>query len=776
MKTNQRQKPTAKSVPNDTIDWHKIIVEGINKSFTVGSKSVHVLHDVAFSIDRNDFVILFGPSGCGKSTILHILIGLEVPDTGKVTVFGEDLYSGGEDRRSSYRKKKVGIIYQQPYWIKSLNVVENVAFPLALRGVPRETTLARAMEQLKRVGMQKWAKYNPSELSSGQQQKISLARALVTDPEIIVADEPTGNLDYKSGLGLMKLLQDLRNAGKTIILITHDLGLLTFATKIIHVFDGRIDRISDTSSESINLITEGSKSLALPKSFESISLESEEDTEEVNIDKPKKRRSVKEIATGAVFLATILIKSLWFLFSLIIYLLIKLPQPESFRNLWRKIISKGETISQEYFVDYSLKNFRHQKLRTLVTIGGMSIGVGAVVFLVSIGFGLERLVISRVATFKETHQVEGTPAVASNIKITDDMLSTINKVQGVANTLPVISAVAKVNYSNANSSAAVYGVLPEYIRESSISPKVGDNLSETYSTKDDVLEIKNEKGAQDADFVNNADIRTIAVTPRTKRQVLVNDSFLSLIGLNRGNAIGKEVSLTFLLTKDLLGDTARVSSTAIPYLIAGIVEDTQNPVLYIHIDDLTQLGTKYYSQARIIARSEKDLPEIRKKLEGLGLKTTSLVDTISQIETIFRNARLLFGVVGLIAMAVACLGMFNTLTVSLLERSKEVGLMKAIGMQSSEVQSLFLTESMLMGIGGGVGGLLGGYLVGKLLSQVITVVASKSGAVGTFEVTYVPAYFVLFIIVLSVIVGVITGILPAYRSTKISALDALRYE
>ncbi len=224
-----------------------IQVKTVNKSFEVGNQKVQVLKHVTFEVKTGDFVIIFGPSGCGKSTLLHTILGLEEPTSGYISFLGKDIYEVGldvatsEDERAEFRKKNVGMIYQQPNWVKSLTVLENVAFPLTLMGMDKEKRRARALEVLQTVEMANWAAYIPAQLSSGQQQKVALARALVSNPKIIIADEPTGNLDFDSGQELMQILTKLNVEGqKTVVMVTHDLEYLSFAHTAIKMFNGEI--------------------------------------------------------------------------------------------------------------------------------------------------------------------------------------------------------------------------------------------------------------------------------------------------------------------------------------------------------------------------------------------------------------------------------------------------------------------------------------------------------------------------------------------------------
>jgi len=215
-------------------------IKDMRKSFPVGDGVVEILKGINISFGKGEFGIIFGPSGCGKSTLLHCLLGLEAPTSGSVSMEGTDIYKITEDQRSLYRRHKISIIYQQPLWISALNVIENVKFPLHLLDKPEEEIEKRAQEVLKQVGMDHWANYVPTTLSSGQQQKISLARALMLDPLMIVADEPTGNLDTVSGQELLDTFINLVNKGKTVIMVTHDLEYLKYGTKIVHMVDGEV--------------------------------------------------------------------------------------------------------------------------------------------------------------------------------------------------------------------------------------------------------------------------------------------------------------------------------------------------------------------------------------------------------------------------------------------------------------------------------------------------------------------------------------------------------
>lgn len=233
----------------------------LRKSFYVGfPNEVEILKGINIEIEKGDFVIIFGPSGCGKSTLLHTLLGLEPPTSGEINLEGQSFYGMKEDERANYRRHKVGIIYQQPLWISSLDVKENIVFTLKLLNLDQQKIDSRVTEVLSLVGMQDWKDYHPKELSSGQQQKVSLARALAVDPILVVADEPTGNLDTISGKQLIDHFNEFNKKGITIIMVTHDLEYLKYANKVIHMIDGMVvEQYVGKPGQSFNRDAQGKK-------------------------------------------------------------------------------------------------------------------------------------------------------------------------------------------------------------------------------------------------------------------------------------------------------------------------------------------------------------------------------------------------------------------------------------------------------------------------------------------------------------------------------------
>lgn len=226
------------------MDTEPIIrTRSLGKSFTVGRSVVRALAELELSVQRGSFVAILGPSGSGKSTLLHLLGGLDRPSSGSVEVSGQPLNQLDEDSLAAYRRTQVGFIFQSFHLLPRLTALENVALPLRFSGIPRKQRNARAMEQLERVGLADRAQHKPGELSGGEQQRVAIARSMVNDPELLLGDEPTGNLDTQSGLRIMESLSQLNLQGRTVVVVSHDPRITSFANDTLFLMDGR--RVSE---------------------------------------------------------------------------------------------------------------------------------------------------------------------------------------------------------------------------------------------------------------------------------------------------------------------------------------------------------------------------------------------------------------------------------------------------------------------------------------------------------------------------------------------------
>lgn len=629
-------------------------------------------------------------------------------------------------------------------------------------------------------------------------------------------------------------------------------------------------------------------------------------------------------------------------------------------------------VTRSYLIELAFRNMKAKKNRAIVTIGGVALGVGAIVLLVSIGYGLEKLVIDRVAKLDELKMADVTLGKAASVKLNDETIGKIKEIENVTEIIPVVSMVSKVRYNNSILDVMSFGVTKKYIDvvnptfisgekfedkdtnfvynfeegspvlgvnqeinwvDSSQKPEKGIfdfNLEE----EDSVLisgscslegeplgYVIRSEGGYVGEFVwgesyLNLDNRVLNLEKETNKeysrwirakvplwlidsenrmlpkldkngsqvweigcfkpeQILIEpqlddrylkwnlDSFLmngsvlgeatesaqisestasaalltdnevtqvastsaelfggevvvdsagiewveykstaedinklkevdfsgtivgeayistgmlKLLGMNKDEALGKTFNVSYIVPDgNVRGIKGRLQSKEREYKIKGVIEDDNSSFYYYQLADAKRLGISVYSQLKVLTDSQEKLVEVRKKIEFLGFKTNSTVDTVAQIESLFKTLRMILGLLGTIALAVASLGMFNTMTVSLLERTREVGVMKAMGMLSNEVRELFLAESMIMGVGGGVFGILLGFSLGKILSLVLTSISVVQGQ-GMINIAYIPWFFTVFILLISFVVGMITGWYPSKRARQISALNALRYE
>ena len=217
-----------------------ITIRNLKRYYRMGGTIVKALDGVDLDVERGELLCLMGPSGSGKSTLLNLLGGLDTPDDGTIMVAGRDISTLDENELAAYRRQSVGLVFQSFNLIPTMTALENVEFPMVFAGLSPAERRERAKEVLELVGLGDRINHRPTELSGGQQQRVAIARALVNQPAILLGDEPTGNLDSKTGLEILDMLQQLNRQGQTIILVTHDPRTSSYATRTVHMLDGRI--------------------------------------------------------------------------------------------------------------------------------------------------------------------------------------------------------------------------------------------------------------------------------------------------------------------------------------------------------------------------------------------------------------------------------------------------------------------------------------------------------------------------------------------------------
>ncbi len=221
-----------------------IEVKNATKIYKVGSEKILALDNVSFTINKGDFCCLLGSSGSGKSTLLNIMAGIEKITSGEILIKGKNITKMGEHQLAKFRQKYLGFVFQSYNLINSLNAIENVELPLIFKEEPHKIRIKKAKIMLEKVGLKERMKHKPTQMSGGQQQRVGIARAFVAKPEVVFADEPTGNLDSKTSNEIMQIIKQMaKDYNQTIVMVTHDVTMAKYANKIIHIHDGHIEKI-----------------------------------------------------------------------------------------------------------------------------------------------------------------------------------------------------------------------------------------------------------------------------------------------------------------------------------------------------------------------------------------------------------------------------------------------------------------------------------------------------------------------------------------------------
>ena len=253
---------TSRSSGSSTENHSKtvIMMQDVRKIYKMGETEVHALRGISFSIENGEFVSIMGPSGSGKSTCMNMIGCLDRPTSGIVKIGGKETAKMSEKELASLRNKTIGFVFQQYHLLPGMTVLENVMLPLRYQGIDKNERAKLARAALERVEMGNRINHRPNELSGGQKQRVAIARAMVTNPDIILADEPTGALDSKTGLQVLKLFREINQAGTTIVIVTHDPGIGASTNRCIRIFDGSIH--SDLTQEPVLPFTEEGASAA----------------------------------------------------------------------------------------------------------------------------------------------------------------------------------------------------------------------------------------------------------------------------------------------------------------------------------------------------------------------------------------------------------------------------------------------------------------------------------------------------------------------------------
>ena len=664
------------------------------RQYHLGSANVDALKNINLEIGQGEFVALVGPSGSGKSTLLNLLGGLDHPTEGEIQMQGVSLQTASEEELTRHRRLNVGFIFQTFNLLPTLSALENVALPLMLSGVGKTERNQQATELLERVGLGHRLHHRPTEMSGGEQQRAAIARALVNNPKIILADEPTGNLDTITGSEVMKLLRELNTErGVTLIIVTHDPEVASFADRIVHLRDGEISAIEEL---------EDSISAA----------------------------EVQEQPAAA--------------------------------------IRTNGSLSFNDLIATALGNLRRRPVRNILTSAGVVIGIITLVAMVSFGvgvqaevnrnfqaLGLENVFVS--PTFPDEDSVFDPFGFSEpTVPLTPEMVSTFRGLPEVKSVTPILNLPSNMEVSFDFNGQNLPLRLASGFDDG--PPGMGG------LTAPEML-AGNPLGEGD--------------TQGTVILVGLADQLIGDTGLDYANLVGETVTISVRLPR---GETKNFSTT-----IIGIEDrrsfQTANLGLKERIEIKSwwygrpeTLNTDGYDMLVVYAADDAAVPLVLEAADELGLQAQSLGAVLEIANRVLAVMQALLGSVGGLALLVATLGVANTMMMAIYERTREIGVLKALGARNKEVRRMFTADAVLLGFIGGVVGLVLGTLLGRLVDQIGHYYLAREGVTGIGQMSIVPPWLAIGALIFAAFIGVLGGFYPAARAARLDPVEALKHE
>lgn len=650
--------------------------EHISKTYKIGEVKVRALQDVSLTVNAGEFVAIMGPSGSGKSTLMHLLGFLDTSDCGGFRLMGKDTAGLKEEEYAFLRNRVIGFVFQQFNLMARSTALENVCLPL-LYSTDRTGDLARSEEMLGKVGLGARIQHRPNELSGGQQQRVAIARALVNRPLMILADEPTGNLDSKSGAEILEIFKGLHQQGMTIVLVTHSEEVGAAAERIIRMHDGRI--VSD------------------------------------------ERRSAREQKQSA--------------------------ETAGF-DLWREKPKK-----QKYHYEEFLEHFKqarsiiqNNKLRSFLSMLGVLIGVACVITMLALGRGagesikedLARMGSNLLTVRPGSVKVHGASVEAGEAtRLTLDDAKAVKEIFSVKRVAPQINGQGQLVFRDKNWNTRVVGATPEYASMKNQEPVEGRFFTEEENQKRQRVVLIGQT-VQKALFGKEDPMGQTIKINRVSFQVL---GILPSLGANAFRDQDDVVVIPLMTAmKRLFGRD---------YLDAVDAEITDLPSMPAAQDEIRNL----------IIRRHRLTPD---RYDSFNIR--NFADIQEALQNTTRTFGILLGSVAAISLVVGGIGIMNIMLVSVKERTREIGLRKALGATPRDILMQFLVEAILITF---LGGFIGMALATGV-SWLITLIA-KWRMVISLGSLFLAFFF-------SAAIGIIFGLWPAKQAADLDPIRSLRYE
>ncbi len=684
-------------IPSSPKPGAKPIMElnGIIREFAAGEQTIRILHGIDLTIYQGEMVAIIGQSGSGKSTLMNILGCLDKATAGEYLIFGKSVKQLDADELAKLRREHFGFIFQRYHLLGDIDARDNVAVPAVYAGMDNKVRAQRAEQLLTDLGLGDKVHNRPSQLSGGQQQRVSVARALMNGGDVILADEPTGALDSKSGKDVLQILNNLNAQGHTVIMVTHDPSIAEQAERVIELKDGHV--IADYRNEHFKRSNSS-------------------EIEVADVDTPNTATSAHVTATEAL----------------------SSPSSALQKKQKSRFGSLIDRLSEAFRM--SILAMRAHKMRTLLTMLGIIIGIASVVSVVGLGQGSQQQILSNISSLgtNTITVIDGYPYGDPRRRYNDDNLTpddakAVADQPYVVSVSPQLDTSASVRYRNVQESASISGVGSGYLEVTGEKLALGQGFDEQSISlrMQDVIIDDNAKGTFFPDLENPIG------------EVL-------LIGNVPGRVIG------VLEPKDNAFSRSSDSPTIyMPYttMMSRIVGGENIDRFVVLIDN--QIST---------SAAESAISELIEGRHGADDFRTQNSDSIRQtIESTTNTMTLLISSIAIISLVVGGIGVMNIMLVSVTERTNEIGVRMAVGARQSDIMQQFLIEAVLVCILGGGLGVLLAFLIGEGINSI----GSDS-----FSVIYSPTS-IIAAFACSTLIGVVFGFLPARNAAKLNPVEAL---
>lgn len=390
----------------------------------------------------------------------------------------------------------------------------------------------------------------------------------------------------------------------------------------------------------------------------------------------------------------------------------------------------------------STRMFRSRLMRTFLTIIGIGIGIGAIMFLVSLGYGLQRALISQITSSDSLLSLDVVQGEKAALVLNNAVIDAIAQFPEVKDVAPLVSLKGQVVYENTTADIIANITTLNFLKFSNLKLVDGKMLDQD----------KNE----------------ILISKAVARVLNIEDT---------KEIIGKEVDIAFLATTLTEGTYEQLDLVSQPgkFVVAGVVGDESSSFIFFPLGKVSGITIDAYSQAKVRVTGTETLDIVRNKILDMGFSVAALSDVIDQANKIFNILQIILAIFGIVALVVSAIGMFNTMTIALMERTQEVGIMKALGASKADIMYMFVTEAVIMGFLGGIVGLLVGFLGGEAFNFLLNLLAKRVGG-NAIDIFYTPLWFALTIAGFSTFVGFVTGLWPARRAARLNPLEAVKYK